>query len=60
MGGYPAGHDRWGGERVVGGMLPRMKIGADVWGVSSIMTGVYHMTHMYPPPHVTQRKKGVV
>ena len=42
MGGYPAGRDRWGGKRVVGGMLPRINFGADVWGESSIMTGVYH------------------
>jgi hypothetical protein len=31
----------WGGERDVGGVLPRINIGADVWGESSIMTGVY-------------------
>jgi hypothetical protein len=36
-----AGRDRWGGERVVGGMLPRVNIGADVWNESSIKTGVY-------------------
>jgi hypothetical protein len=36
---YPAGRDRWGGKRVVGGMLPRINIGADVWGESSIITG---------------------
>ncbi len=41
LGGYPAGSDRWGGERVVGGMLPRINIGIDVWGESSIMTGVH-------------------
>ena len=41
MGGYPVGRDRWGGERVVGGVLPRINIDADVWGESSIMTGVY-------------------
>jgi hypothetical protein len=44
LGGFPAGRDQWGGERVVGGMLPRITIGADVWGVwgeSNIMTGVY-------------------
>jgi hypothetical protein len=41
LGGYPAGRDRWGGDRVVGGVLPRMNIGADVWGELSIMTGVY-------------------
>ena len=38
LGGYPAGHDLWGGKRVVGGMLPRINIGADVGGESSIMT----------------------
>ena len=26
----------------MGGVLPRINIGADVWGESSIMTGVYH------------------
>jgi hypothetical protein len=41
LGGYPAGRDRWGGERVVGGVLPHINIVADVWGESSIMTGVY-------------------
>ncbi len=41
LSGYPVGRDRWGGERVVGGVLPRINIGADVWGESSIMTGVY-------------------
>jgi hypothetical protein len=41
LGGYPAGRDRWGGKRVVGGMLPRINIGADVWGDYSIMTGFY-------------------
>jgi hypothetical protein len=30
LGGYPAGRDRWGGERVVGGVLPRINIGTDV------------------------------
>jgi len=30
-----------GGKRVVGGILPRINIGADVWGESSIMTSVY-------------------
>jgi hypothetical protein len=40
LGGYPAGRDRWGGERVVGGVLPRISID-DLWGESSIMTGVY-------------------
>jgi hypothetical protein len=39
LGGFPAGRDRWGGERIVGGVLPRINIGADVWGESSIMTG---------------------
>jgi hypothetical protein len=38
---YPAGRDQWGGKRVVGGMLPRINIGADVWGESSIISGVY-------------------
>ena len=41
LGGYPAGRDWWGGNRIVGGMLPRMNIGADGWGESSIMTGVH-------------------
>ena len=41
LGGYPAGRDRWGGERVMGGALPRINIGGDVWGESNIMTGVY-------------------
>jgi len=41
LGGYLVGRDWWGGERVVGGVLPRINIGADVWGESSIMTGVY-------------------
>ena len=41
LGGYPAGRDLWGGERVVGGVLPRINIDSDVWGESSIMTGVY-------------------
>jgi hypothetical protein len=41
LGGYPTGPDRLGGNRVVGGVLPRIKIGADVWGESSITTGVY-------------------
>ena len=31
----------WGGNRIVGGMLPRMNFGADGWGESSIMTGVH-------------------
>jgi len=30
LGRYPAGRDRWGGERVVGGVLPRINIGAAV------------------------------
>jgi hypothetical protein len=30
LGGFPAGRDRWGGDRVVEGMLPRINIGADV------------------------------
>ena len=41
LGGYPAGRDQWGAERVVGGMLPGINIGANVWGKSNIMTGVY-------------------
>ena len=42
LGGYPAGRDWWGGERVVGGVVPRFfHIVADVWGESSIMTDVY-------------------
>ena len=39
--GIHPGRDRWGGKRVVGGMLPRINIGADVWGDCSIMTGFY-------------------
>ena len=31
LGGFPVGRDRWGGERVVGGVLPRISIGT--WGV---------------------------
>jgi hypothetical protein len=30
LGGFPAGRYRWGGERVVGGVLPRINIGTDV------------------------------
>ena len=30
LGGFPVGHDRWGGERVVGGVLPRIGIGDGV------------------------------
>ena len=41
LGRYPAGRDWWGGDRDVGGVLPRINIGPDVWGESSIMTGVY-------------------
>jgi hypothetical protein len=41
LGGYPVGRDLWGGKRVVGGVLPRINIGVNVWGESSIMTGVY-------------------
>ena len=40
LGGFPVRRDRWGGERVVGGVLPRINIGTDVWGEWSI-TGVY-------------------
>ena len=43
LGGYLVGRDRWGGERGVGGVLPRINIRADVWGESSIMTGVYEL-----------------
>ncbi len=31
MGGSPVGRDQWGGERVVGGVLPRIIIGT--WGL---------------------------
>jgi hypothetical protein len=41
LGLYPDVRDQWGGECVVGGVLPRINIGTDVWGESSIMTGVY-------------------
>ncbi len=43
LSGYPAGRDWWGGDRDVGGVLPRINIGTrlNVWGESSIMTGVY-------------------
>jgi hypothetical protein len=41
LGWYPVGRDWWGGDRVVGGVLPRINIGANVWGESNIMTGVY-------------------
>ena len=41
LGGYPAGRDWWGGDRNVGRVLPRIDIDANVWGESSIMTGVY-------------------
>ena len=30
LGGFPVGHDWWGGERVVGGVLPRICIGDGV------------------------------
>ena len=30
LGGFPVGHDWWGGERVVGGVLPRIGIGDGV------------------------------
>jgi hypothetical protein len=40
LGGYPVGRDRWGGDRC-GRDVPRINIGADVWGESSIMTGVF-------------------
>ena len=41
LGGFPAGRDLWGGESVVGGVIPHIDIGTDVWGESGIMTGVY-------------------
>ncbi len=41
LGGYPVGRDQWGGDHIVGGVLPRINIDADVWGESSIMAGVY-------------------
>jgi hypothetical protein len=41
LGGYPVGRDLWGGDLVVGGVLPRISIDTVVWGESSIMTGVY-------------------
>ncbi len=31
LGGFPVGRDQWGGERVVGGVLPRIGIGT--WGL---------------------------
>ena len=31
LGGFPVGRDRWGGERVVGGVLPSINIGT--WGL---------------------------
>ncbi len=31
LGGFPVGRDRWGGEHVVGGVLPRISIGT--WGL---------------------------
>jgi hypothetical protein len=30
LGGFPVGHDLWGGERAVGGVLPRICIGDGV------------------------------
>jgi hypothetical protein len=30
LGGFPVGRDWWGGERIVGGVLPRINIGTDV------------------------------
>jgi hypothetical protein len=35
LGGFPVGRDRWGGERIVGGVLPRISIGTGVltWGL---------------------------
>ena len=31
LGGFPVRRDRWGGERVVGGVLPRISVGT--WGL---------------------------
>jgi hypothetical protein len=31
LGGFPVGRDLWGGERIVGGVLPRIRIGK--WGL---------------------------
>jgi hypothetical protein len=31
LGGFPVGRDQWGGERVVGGVLPRIIVGT--WGL---------------------------
>ncbi len=39
--GLSDGRDLWGGDRVVGGVLPHINIGTNVWGESSIMTGIY-------------------
>ncbi len=30
LGGFPVGHDQWGGDRIVGGVLPRISIGDGV------------------------------
>ena len=30
LGGFPVGRDGWGGERIVGGVLPRITIGTNV------------------------------
>ena len=30
LGGFPVGRDWWGGERIVGGVLPRINIGTNV------------------------------
>jgi hypothetical protein len=30
LGGFPVGRDQWGGERIVGGVLPRINIGTNV------------------------------
>jgi hypothetical protein len=30
LGGFPVGRDWWGGESIVGGVLPRINIGTDV------------------------------
>jgi hypothetical protein len=33
LGGFPVGRDQWGGERVVGGVIPRISIGT--WGLKA-------------------------
>jgi hypothetical protein len=39
--GHPVGRDQFGGNHIVGGVLPHIHIVSNVWGKSSIMTGVY-------------------